>query len=132
MNEAVGQGSGTVLPLAEALLYAERCRTEGRLMEAEAVCRQVLAAQPNLPEAAHLLGVIVHQNGKLGEAIEHVQRATKLAPQVALFHANLGEMLRLAGRPKLAAEEARRALAIDPGMAAAWSNLGVALYELKD
>jgi tetratricopeptide (TPR) repeat protein len=42
------------------------------------------------------------------------------------------EMLRLAGRPKLAAEEARRALAIEPAMAMALSNLGVALYELKD
>ncbi len=67
-----------------------------------------------MPEAEHLLGVIAHQNGKLGEAIEHVQRAAKLAPQVALFHANLGEMLRLAGRPKLAVEAARRALEIEP------------------
>ncbi len=113
-------------------MYAERCRGEGRLMEAESVCRRVLQAQPSLPEAEHLLGVIAHQNGKLGEAIEHVQRAARLAPQVALFHANLGEMLRLAGRPKLAAEAARRAIEIEPNMAAAWSNLGVALYELKD
>ncbi len=120
------------MPLGEALQYADRCRNDGRLMEAEAVCRQILQAQPNMPEAEHLLGVIAHQNGKLSDAIEHVQRATKLAPQVALFHANLGEMLRLAGRPKLAAEEARRALDIEPKMPAALSNLGVALYELKD
>ena len=102
------------MPLGEALAYADRCRSEGRLMEAEAVCRQILQAQPNLPEAEHLLGVIAHQNGKLGEAIEHVQRAVKLAPQVALFHANLGEMLRLAGRPRLAVAPARRALEIEP------------------
>ena len=93
---------------------------------------QILQAQPNVPEAEHLLGVIAHQNGKLGDAIEHVKRAAKLAPQVALFHANLGEMLRLAGRPKLAADAARAALEIDPKMPAALSNLGVALYELKD
>src|SRR6201996_8193029 len=103
MNEAVGQ-TGVMSP-GDALLYAERCRTDGRLMEAEAVCRQILTVQPNLAAAAHLLGVIVHQNGKLGEAIEHVQRAAELA---------------------------RRALAIEPNMAAAWSNLGVALYELED
>ena len=130
MNEA--PQTGTFLPLADALIYAERCRTEGRLMEAESVCRQILQAQPKTPEAEHLLGVIAHQNGKLGEAVEHVQRATRLAPHVALFHANLGEMLRLAGRPRLAVESARRALEADPAMAAAWSNLGVALYELKD
>ena len=61
-----------------------------------------------------------------------MQRAVKLAPQVALFHANLGEMLRLSGRPRLAVEAARRALAVEPNMPAALSNLGVALYELKD
>ncbi len=132
MNQVAGQSNAAFMPLGEALLYAERCRSEGRLMEAEAICRRVIEAQPQAPEAEHLLGVIAHQNGKLGEAIEHVQRAVKLAPQVALFHANLGEMLRLAGRPKLAAEAARRALAIEPNMAAALSNLGVALYELKD
>jgi tetratricopeptide (TPR) repeat protein len=132
MDQTAGQGQTAFMPLGEALQYADRCRSEGRLMEAEAVCRQILQAQPNLPEAEHLLGVIAHQNGKLGEAIEHVQRATRLAPQVALFHANLGEMLRLAGRPKLAVETARRALAIEPAMPAALSNLGVALYELKD
>ena len=117
----VNQGAGQrrVIVLSEALIYAERCRTEGRLMEAESVCRQILQAQPKTPEAEHLLGVIAHQNGKLGEAIEHVQRATKLAPHVALFHANLGEMLRLAGRPRLAVEAARRALEADPTMAAA-------------
>jgi tetratricopeptide (TPR) repeat protein len=131
MNGLAGQ-QPSVMPIGDALVYADRCRSEGRLTEAEAVCRQILQAQPNLPEAEHLLGVIAHQNGKLGDAIEHVQRATKLAPQVALFHANLGEMYRLAGRPKLAVEEARRALAIDPKLPAALSNLGVALYELKD
>ncbi len=130
MNEA--PQTGTFLPLGEALIYAERCRNEGQLMQAEAVCRQILQVQPNLPEAEHLLGVIAHQNGKLGEAIEHVKRAAKLAPQIALFHANLGEMLRLAGRPKLAADAARCALEIEPTMPAALSNLGVALYELKD
>ena len=132
MNQSIAPTNATFMPLGEALMYAERCRSEGRLMEAESLCRRVLEAQPNLPEAEHLLGVIAHQNGKLGEAIEHVQRAARLAPHVALFHANLGEMLRLAGRPKLAAAAARCALEIEPQMPAAWSNLGVALYELKE
>jgi tetratricopeptide (TPR) repeat protein len=121
-----------VTPVGDALRYAERCRADGRLMEAEATCRQILRVQPNTPEAEHLLGIIAHQNGKISEAIEHIRRAIKLAPGIALFHANLGEMLRLAGQPKLAIEEARRAIAIEPNMPAALSNLGVALYELKD
>src|SRR5579872_292146 len=132
MNQLAGQESGTFMPLGEALNYAERCLAEGRLMEAEAVCRQILAAQPNLPEAEHLLGIIAHHNGKLADAIAHVQRAIGLAPQVALFHANFGEMQRLAGQPRKAVEAARRALKIEPRMPAALSNLGVALYELRD
>ncbi|QXX76727.1 tetratricopeptide repeat protein [Methylovirgula sp. HY1] len=132
MTQSQTDAAAHRMPLGEALVYAERCRTEGRLMEAEALCRRVLETQPNLPEAAHLLGVIAHQAGKLSEAIAHVKRATKLAPQNALFHANLGEMYRQAGRHKLAIETGRRAAAIDPTMAVAWSNLGAALFELKD
>ena len=131
MTEA-GEAQAARVPLGDALAQAERCRSEGRLIEAEAICRQILGAQPTSPEAEHLLGVVMHQSGKLGEAIEHVQRAIKLAPKVALFHANVGEMLRLAGRPRLAVEAAQRAIAIDPQMPAALSNLGVALYELQD
>ena len=132
MNRRVGQEGSGFVPLGEALAHADRCRSEGRLQEAEAVCRQILLAQPSLPEAEHLLAVIALQGGKLAEAVEHARRAVRLAPQVALFHANLGEMLRLSGHPRFAVEEARRALEIDPSMPAALSNLGVALYELKD
>jgi len=131
MNQAAGKAQPVSMSIGEAMQYADRCCNNGRLVEAEAVCRQILQGQPNTPEAEHLLGVIAHQNGKLGEAVEHVRRAVKIAPNVALFRANLGEMHRLAGRPKLAAAEARRAIEIDPNMVAAHSNLGVALYELK-
>jgi len=134
MNQIVSQDTAFVamLSLGEALALADRCRAEGRLGEAETLCRQILEVQPDLADAEHLLGLVAHQYGKLGEAIDHVRHATELAPQTALFHANLGEMLRIAGRPRLAVEAARRALAIEPNMAMALSNLGVALYELKD
>jgi tetratricopeptide (TPR) repeat protein len=132
MHQAAFQEDAKVVPLSEALRYAECCRIQGRLVEAEAVCRRVLETEPNAAFAEHLLGLIAHQNGKLSDAIEHVQRAVANAPQVALFHANLGEMLWLAGRPNRAAEEARRALEIEPTMLTALSNLGVALYELTD
>ncbi|MEW6435991.1 MAG: hypothetical protein AB1508_02340 [Pseudomonadota bacterium] len=75
---------GDIVPIGEALAYAERCRSESRLMEAEATCRRLLEALPDLAEAEHLLGITVHHAGKLAEAIEHVARATALAPQNAL------------------------------------------------
>ena len=97
MNQPMGTPTQQFMPLGEALMLADRYRGEGRLVEAEALCRRTLEAKPDIPEAEHLLGVIAHQNGKLSEAIEHVQRAVKFAPHVALYHANLGEMLRLTG-----------------------------------
>ena len=132
MNRTSGKEQAAFMPIGEALAYAERCRHEGRLMEAETVCRQVLEARPDLAEAAHLLGVVAHQRGRLGEAIECLNRATRLAPGNALFHANLGEMYRQSGRFKLAIDVGRRAVEIDPQMAVAWSNLGAALFETKD
>ena len=117
---------------SEALMNIHRLCGEGRFMEAEAACRKLLQAHPDLAEAEHLLGLIAHRSGNLDEAIEHLQRATTLAPRVAAYHANLGEMLRLAGHPRLAAEAARRALDIEPDVPAVLSNLGVALYESRD
>jgi len=51
------------MPIGEALQYADRCRNDGQLMEAEAACRQILRAQPNLPEAEHLLGAKLAPGG---------------------------------------------------------------------
>jgi tetratricopeptide (TPR) repeat protein len=119
------------LALADALTLVERHRAAGRLMEAEAKCREILKAQPNEFNAVHLLGLIAHQSGKLGEAIEHLRRLVKLAPDVALYRANLGEMYRLAGRLDDAISEGRRAVALKPDYAEAHSNLGVALYDRK-
>jgi tetratricopeptide (TPR) repeat protein len=119
------------LPPQQALMHAERLRRAGRLGDAEDLCRKAIASQPN-SEAEHLLGLIAHQSGKLAEAIEHVRRAIALDGKVALYHANLGEMCRLSGRPDLAADAARRAIEIEPDYPGALSNLGIALYELKD
>jgi len=75
------------------------------------------------------MGIVAHQSGKLPEAIEHIRRAIALAPDVALYHANLGEMCRLAGRTDDAIAHGRRAFELDPGNAGAYSNVGIALFE---
>src|SRR5580658_5382533 len=91
----------------EALSLAERHRREGRLAAADALCRRVLEMEPASYEAEHLLGVIANQNGRRDEAIAHFGRAAELAPGVAILHANLSEMLRLAGRLDEATAAAR-------------------------
>ena len=125
-------GTAATLALRDALALVEQHRIAGRLLEAEAHCRQILAAEPREPDATHLLGLIAHQSGKPGEAIAQLRRAVALAPDVPLYHANLGEMCRLAGRVDEAVAEGRRAVALKPDYPEALSNLGVALYEQKE
>jgi tetratricopeptide (TPR) repeat protein len=129
---AVAGAKTQFMSLADALGLAEQHRGAGQLAEAQTLCRQVLEAAPNEPNATHLLGVIAHQSGKLGEAVAHLERAVALAPDVALYHANLGEMLRLAGRGNEAVAAGRRALKLQPEYPEALSNLGVALYERRE
>ena len=119
------------MPIADLLVRAEQYRVAGLMAEAAATCRSILEAQPGEPNATHLLGLIAHQSGKLGEAIEHLRRAVKLAPDAALYHANLGEMYRLAGRLDEAVKHGRRAVKLKPDYPEALSNLGAALYERK-
>jgi tetratricopeptide (TPR) repeat protein len=96
------------------------------------LARRVLDADPNNAEAFHLLGIVAHQSGNLGHAIEHVKRAAELAPSTALYHANLGEMCRLAKRTDEAIAEGQKALALQPDYPDALSNLGIAFYEKGD
>jgi tetratricopeptide (TPR) repeat protein len=74
-------------------------------------------------------GLVAHQSGKLSEAIDHLQRAIAINPGIAVYHANIGEMYRLAGNIDEAIAAGRRAIALDAHYAEAHSNVGVALFE---
>ena len=62
-NAAAGDAMKRPMPsepgsLPASLTLAGRYRRDGRLADAEEICRGVLAAQPDSYEARHLLGVI--------------------------------------------------------------------------
>ncbi len=120
------------VPLADALVLAERQRSAGRLAEAQAQCRRILDAWPDEPNALHLLGLIAYQSGKIDEALEYLRRTVELAPDVALYHANLGEMCRLAAHPDEAVIHGRRALMLRPDYPEAHNNLGIAFHDLRE
>ena len=133
MDQSVASESARqFMPVAQLYELVEQHRGAGRLDEAEALLKQLLAAKPKEPTAIHLLGIIAHQRGQLTQAIEQVKRAIELAPQTALFEANLGEMYRLAGRADLALEHGKKAVALNPDYPEAMSNIGVAHYERKE
>ena len=101
----------------------------GRFAEAEAAYRRVLAAEPDNPDALHLLGVIAHQARKHAAAVELIGRALAVAPDFAEAHNSLGVALHAAGKPEGAVAAYRRALALKPKYPEAHNNLGKALKD---
>jgi len=99
----------------------------GQLPEAERIYRQILADFPDNPDALHLLGVIAFQRGQLGDAESRIRAAIAVDSSVALYHANLGRVLKAAGRAE--ARVYRDALKLDPDNAEALSDLAGVLLE---
>jgi protein O-GlcNAc transferase len=66
-----------------ALQHAVNCLRDGRLSEAEQICRQIVAVDAQIADAWHLLGVIGLQSGKYDAAFENLQRAVVIRPQDA-------------------------------------------------
>jgi predicted O-linked N-acetylglucosamine transferase (SPINDLY family) len=99
----------------------------GRLGEAEALYRQILAVEPHHAGALHMLGVLAHTAGQHADAVSFIQRALTLDPQDHSAHSNLGESFLALGCTDEAIAHYRRALAIDPRFAIARFNMANAL-----
>ncbi len=119
--------SSSAHTLAQALHSALAQYQAGRFGEAEALCRQVLAALPENADAAHLLGLIAAKAGRYDAAADWIQKAAKSAPTDAMAHYNLGKTLLSAARPREAAASLRRVLELRPDFAEAYNDLGIAL-----
>ena len=116
----------------EAFALAQEHHRAGRLTEAEAIYRQLLAAMPESPGALHSLGVLAHQVGKLDLALALEQRAIAAAPRNSAFYSNLGLLLTDMLRLEEAAAACQQAIALDAGNFEAHYNLGNALRDLGD
>jgi len=112
---------------SQAFELALQHHCAGKLAEAEALYRQILAVEPNHAGTLHLLGVVAHQTGRHEIALEAICHAIRLKANNAGAHAHLGEVYRAIGRIDEAIASFRRALELDPKLAEAHNNLGVAL-----
>jgi tetratricopeptide (TPR) repeat protein len=130
-NEAIQQaqrGRVSVSP-ARAVEMAGTLYSQGKYAQAEKVCRQLLAARPNNPDAHNILGVSLNALGRGEDGVEELRKAIALAPESASIHANLGEVLRQLGRKEEAAEALERAIKLEPDNAQAQNNLGITWFE---
>ena len=102
----------------------------GRLAEAEAIYQQVLQADPEHPDALHLLGVIANQVGRNDIAVDLISKAITNKPNLVEAHNNLGNALRALGRLDEARACHAKALSLKPDYVEARYNLGNACQAL--
>jgi protein O-GlcNAc transferase len=114
------------MTLQQALALGIAHHQAGRLAQAEAVYREILAQFPNNSDALHLLGLLAGQAGRLDVAEDLIRKAIAQSPQPVYLY-NLGRLFQQAGRLTEAADLHRQALQIDPDFADAWADLGTVL-----
>ena len=117
------------MTIPQAFDLALRRHQAGRLAEAEALYRQILAVQPNHADALHLLGVMAQQVGRHDLALELIRKAIVLDPNNPFACCNLGATLAAQGQFDEAVVAYRRALELKPDYPEAHNNLGDALMD---
>jgi protein O-GlcNAc transferase len=115
--------------IPEALTIAVQLHQTGRLADAEAIYRQILAAQPRHADALHLLGVIALQVGRHDSAVEWIRQAIAVNPAGLDYHYNVGIALAAQGRLEEAIDAFHRALETKPDFPETHYNLANALRD---
>ncbi|HSZ56228.1 MAG TPA: tetratricopeptide repeat protein [Tepidisphaeraceae bacterium] len=119
----------TLPTIQQALELAVKHHQANRLAEAEAIYRQVLAAQPRHPIALHLLARLVGQRGQLADAVDLLKASIAVYPDAVEAHIALGEFLRLLGRTDESIQALERAAQFQPPSADAFNSLGNSLRQ---
>jgi tetratricopeptide (TPR) repeat protein len=97
--------------------------------DVETLWRDTIFKDPKAWLAHNNLGVVLRQQGRLEEAMDHYYEVLRINPDFAEAHYNLGSVLADQGRPKEAIDRFYEALRINPDFAVAHNNLGVALMK---
>jgi protein O-GlcNAc transferase len=123
-------GQVTLDTFVAILEAAIRQHEAGDLQQAEGAYRQVLALQPEQPDALYFLGILCYQTGRLEEAAAHLAKAAQLRPDQAAFQSNLGAVYQALGKLEAAIECYSRAVALQPDYLQALFNLGLCHFQL--
>jgi predicted TPR repeat methyltransferase len=111
---------------AARLVSALNLHEAGDSEQAGEIYREILASDPDQPEANHNLGLIHHAKGELDEAIKRYRRMLATVPESHEAHYNLANALKETGRVEEAIRSYRNALTIAPEHVGAHLNLGAA------
>ena len=115
---------------AHALDLADDLRRQGKLVEAEKACAEILKDDPTDAEAHYLSGLIAFETENTDLAATHMAQATALVPHDPDFCCGLGNAQYMQGDLKGAVVNFENAIKHNPEHAQAHANLGLALTEV--
>ncbi len=101
-----------------------------RYAEAGASLKRAIALKPDLAEAHHTLGLVLHAEERAEEAAASFGRALSLKPDLTPAHLGLAGALYDLGRFDESRAACERAIEVHPESADAYAKLGVVLTEL--
>lgn len=119
-----------MMSTGDTLLQGIAHHQAGRLAEAAVLYRRVLDADPEEPDALHLLGVAVFRQGDPGAALGLIDRALARSPAMSQAHYNRANVLRALGRMEEAVDAYRAAAGLAPDFHQCNSDLADALRAL--
>ncbi|MEX2497145.1 MAG: sulfotransferase [Woeseia sp.] len=121
MTESRPKSAKDVVDSIFALARAER------LDDAEALCRDHLAALPDDVNLVAALGALLMRKGGYDEAQKHLERAIELEPRFAKPYEDLGALYLVTERPRDAIAAYESAIGLDSRQASAFYGLATAL-----
>jgi tetratricopeptide (TPR) repeat protein len=117
----------TQVTFEQAIQIAIRQYEAGQVQQAETICRQLLARDPNHADALHLLGLIAHRVNH-PDAATLIRRTIALQPTNGLAYGNLGLVLLAQSQWDGALECFKQSLALQPNIPEAHYNLGYGFH----
>lgn len=118
-------------PMADAnLQLAIQRHREGRLNEAEALYRKILAQTPDQPQVLHGLGLLAQLRGDHAAALDFMVRARRQLPVDPMLHNAIGQVQLALGQASEAVTNFREALVLKADFFEAHCNLANAYFRL--
>ncbi len=104
------------MPTTSSLLQqAFQLYQAGQADRAAAICRDILRAQPQQPDALHVLGNVAKDRGQFQQALQCFQQGLRAAPGHFHMLNSAGLLLRKMGYAEQARQCFERSIEIDPG-----------------
>jgi Flp pilus assembly protein TadD len=106
---------------------AERALSARDFRRAHELCLTILSHAPLFADAYFLLAMIAAEHANFAKACDVLDRALKIEPDRAEYHAHRARCLLALTRPREATESALRALELTPADALTFDTIGVVL-----